>query len=102
MYASAGTYVAIRATQGDWYGVMMADGSLGWLPAERVRLLDFEVVSDGSVGLPSMGGGLPGASPQDDVSPQIASRPQATLNPLRNNTANRDAKTVLVDFEAAA
>ena len=41
------------------------------------------------------------ASPQDDVSPQIASRPQAPLNPARNNTANRDAKTVLVDFETA-
>ena len=40
------------------------------------------------------------ASPQDDVSPQIASRPQAPLTSPRNST-NRDAKTVMVDFESA-
>ncbi len=43
------------------------------------------------------------ASPQDNVSPQIASRPQSPLSPLTSSrsSTNRDAKTVLVDFETA-
>ncbi len=64
-----GTYVAIRAAQEGWYGVLMADGSTGWLPAGRVKLLDYEVVSDGSGRLPAMGSGLPGGS-ADDIYPR--------------------------------
>ena len=39
------TYLAITHEAGAWYGVLMADGSVGWIPRQHVRLLDYEVVS---------------------------------------------------------
>lgn len=54
-----GTYVAIEAEQENWYGVLMADGSIGWIPARSIRLLDYEVVSDGQDRLPASGGSMP-------------------------------------------
>jgi NlpC/P60 family/Bacterial SH3 domain len=39
-----GTYLAIKSDYAGWYGVMMIDGSLGWIPKNAVRLLDYNVV----------------------------------------------------------
>lgn len=64
-----GTYIAIEAEQGDWYGVLMADGSIGWTPARSVRLMDYEVVSDGRDRLPAASdGSMP--TGLDDVYPR--------------------------------
>lgn len=38
------TYLAVTHEVGAWYGVLMADGSVGWIPRQHVRLLDYEVV----------------------------------------------------------
>jgi len=43
-----GTYLAIKSDYAAWYGVMMIDGSLGWIPKSAVRLLDFNVVRPGA------------------------------------------------------
>lgn len=43
-----GTYLAIKDEQGDWYGVLMADGSLGWIVRSAVKVLDYEVISTAS------------------------------------------------------
>jgi hypothetical protein len=39
-----GTYLAIKSDYAGWYGVMMIDGSLGWIPKNAVRLLEYNVV----------------------------------------------------------
>jgi hypothetical protein len=39
-----GTYLAIKSDYADWYGVLMVDGSLGWIRKSAVRLLDYNVV----------------------------------------------------------
>jgi len=47
------TYLAITGQNGDWYGVLMSDGSNGWIPKKYVSLLDYQVVGkqpQGSVG----------------------------------------------------
>lgn len=51
--APAGTYVAIQADAGDWVGVLMADGSTGWMTRSSVRFLDYQVVSNGNVPMPT-------------------------------------------------
>ncbi len=51
--APSGTYVAVQGQQDGWVGVLMADGSMGWVPPNAVRLLDYQVVSSGQVPLPS-------------------------------------------------
>lgn len=38
------TYLAVTHEVGAWYGVLMADGRVGWVPRQHVRLLDYEVV----------------------------------------------------------
>lgn len=40
----AGTYLAICDSRSAWLSVLMADRSIGWMPAHTVRLLDYEVV----------------------------------------------------------
>lgn len=40
----AGTYLAICRTAAGWFGVLMTDRSIGWIPAHTVKLLDYEVV----------------------------------------------------------
>ncbi len=61
-----GTYLAIRAERGDWYGVLMADGSLGWIRKPGVRLMDYEVVSAGVSTTPYSAGG----SDDSDIYPR--------------------------------
>jgi len=34
-----------RDESGDWFGVLMADNSIGWLPKSAVHLLEYQVVS---------------------------------------------------------
>jgi len=42
-YAPAGTYVAVQGVAGAWYGVLMADGSMGWLRKSSLHLLNYQV-----------------------------------------------------------
>ncbi len=53
---AAGTYLAIQQVSGDWYGILMADGSMGWLHRQNARLLDYQVVGSGSP-MPDFGSG---------------------------------------------
>jgi cell wall-associated NlpC family hydrolase len=41
-----GTYLAIKGQQQNWYAVLMIDGTLGWVPATSVQLLEYDVVAD--------------------------------------------------------
>lgn len=52
-----GTYIAIKDDSTRWYGVLMADGTTGWISKDRVRLLDYQVVSNGAAALPDFGDG---------------------------------------------
>jgi len=36
--------LAIVSTSGSWYGVLMVDGSIGWIQASKVKLLDYTTV----------------------------------------------------------
>ncbi len=55
--APAGTYVAIEDEAGEWFGILMADRSVGWIPRSAVSLLEYQVVSPGSnAALPAFGG----------------------------------------------
>jgi len=38
----AKTFLALVGQSGDWYGVLMIDGSLGWIEKKHVNLLDYE------------------------------------------------------------
>jgi cell wall-associated NlpC family hydrolase len=42
---SAGTYLALTKEAGEWYGILMANGSTGWMPKRDVKILDYEVVT---------------------------------------------------------
>lgn len=48
---AAGTYLALTGDQGDWYGVLMSDHSVGWVRKDDVNILDYEVV--GPAGQPA-------------------------------------------------
>ena len=52
----AGTYLALTREMGDWYGVLMADRSTGWLKKSAVKVLDYAVVSNEPLGAPPAGG----------------------------------------------
>lgn len=43
-----GTPLAVVNTINDWYGVLMVDGSTGWVKAEQLGISDLNVVSNGS------------------------------------------------------
>jgi cell wall-associated NlpC family hydrolase len=53
----AGTYIAIKDDSTRWYGVLMADGTTGWISKAYVKLLDYQVVSNGAAPLPDFGDG---------------------------------------------
>lgn len=44
---AAGTYLALTTEVGDWYGVLMADRSTGWMRKADVEPLSYEVVANG-------------------------------------------------------
>lgn len=87
--ASAGTYLAVEAEQGDWYGILMADGSMGWIHKSSIRMLDYQVVSNGQLptqaapqwGSGSVPEGIGGADvyPRSDR-PYFTGSPQAFLS----------------------
>jgi len=54
--APTGTYVAIEDEAGEWYGVLMADNSVGWLPKSEVKLLEYQVMASGAPTIPSFDG----------------------------------------------
>ena len=39
------TYLAIVGERGSWYGVLMLDSSIGWIEKKKVKLLDYQVLS---------------------------------------------------------
>lgn len=47
--APAGTYLAIEGELDGWFAILMADGSTGWVTADRVNELQYQVVSPGPV-----------------------------------------------------
>ena len=47
--APAGTYLAIQSDGGNWYGILMSDGSLGWVRRQSLQIMDYQVVSNGSL-----------------------------------------------------
>ncbi len=87
--ASAGTYLAVESEQGDWYGILMADGSMGWIHKSSLRMLDYQVVSNGQLptqeapqwGTGSTPEGIGGADvyPRSDR-PYFTGSPQAFLS----------------------
>jgi hypothetical protein len=44
-----GMYLALVGQSGDWYGVFMIDGSIGWVQKKCVNLLDYEVKAQTSM-----------------------------------------------------
>src|SRR5205807_1894639 len=36
----------VKGQQGDYYAVLMIDGSLGWIPKTSVQLLEYDVVAE--------------------------------------------------------
>ena len=82
--ASAGTYIAVEDEQGDWYGVLMADGSTGWINRASVRILDYQVVSNGQLptqqsGWNTEGGSAPSGIGGPDIYPR-SDRPYFTAS----------------------
>ena len=77
--SAAGTYLAIEDERGDWYGVLMADGSIGWVARSAVHVMDYQVVSNGQLPTtPDTGrGGLPAGIGSPDVYPR-SNRPYFT------------------------
>ena len=53
--AQSGTYLAIQTESSGWYGILMSDGTLGWVRRQSLRLLDYQVVSNGYTPPPSTG-----------------------------------------------
>lgn len=49
----AGTYIALKSQKGEWYGVLLQDQGIGWVPTKYVKVLDYDVVS--TAPLPSRG-----------------------------------------------
>ncbi|NUQ69876.1 MAG: C40 family peptidase [Chthonomonadales bacterium] len=43
----AGTYLAICGSSSGWYGALMTDRSVGWIPAHTVKMLEYEIVGMG-------------------------------------------------------
>ena len=68
------TPLAITKQSGSWYGVLMIDGSTGWIQASKVKLLDYGVVqvqtSRGAY--PSRGGWDRGRQQSDNPIVQVA------------------------------
>ena len=60
----AGTYLALTKEAGDWYGILMADRSTGWMRKSAVKLLEYEVVTNQPIGSaesgPAVNGGQQG------------------------------------------
>jgi cell wall-associated NlpC family hydrolase len=78
--APPGTYVAVEDAQGGWYGILMADGSEGWVTERAVKPLEYQVVSTGTVTSPA----AVGAEAYDDfprtATPYFTGDPQMLLN----------------------
>jgi hypothetical protein len=56
----AETPVVVKQERPGWCGVLMIDGSIGWLPSGQVRLLDYDVIAKNR---PSTGMSLPKLPP---------------------------------------
>ena len=76
--AESGTYLALRGIAGNWYGVLMADGSTGYVPKGLVTRMAYEVVNTGGSVAPT--GEDPGDIYPRSATPYFQSDPQALLN----------------------
>jgi cell wall-associated NlpC family hydrolase len=47
-----GTYVTVAGQYEDWYGVLMTDGTVGWIAKSQVRLMPYNVLAPDSDGAP--------------------------------------------------
>ena len=54
----SGTYLALTTEKGDWYGILMADRTTGWMKKSTVKVLDYEVVSNEPIGNPAASGAV--------------------------------------------
>ncbi|MCX6379573.1 MAG: C40 family peptidase [Armatimonadetes bacterium] len=58
--SKSGTYLALQVSEGDWFGVLMADSSIGWVSKDCIRTLDYNVVStqaNPALNMNNIGGG---------------------------------------------
>lgn len=53
--AQRDTYLALKTNSGNWFGVLMADGSTGWVPKGLVKRMAYEVVNTGGSGVAPTG-----------------------------------------------
>ncbi len=44
-----GTYLAIQSDGGNWYGILMSDGTLGWIHKQSIKVMDYQVVANGAL-----------------------------------------------------
>ena len=83
--AQAGTYIAVESEQGDWYGILMADNSMGWIPRSAIHVLDYQVVTNDPAPAQSGsqwgngGGSAPDGIGQADIYPH-SNQPYFTAN----------------------
>lgn len=75
--AQRDTYLALKTSSGDWLGVLMADGSMGWVPKGLVKRMAYEVVN--------AGGAAPTGEDPGDIYPRTGtpyfnSDPQSLLS----------------------
>lgn len=52
-----GTPLGLVGEQGNWYGVLMIDMSVGWVRKTSVRLLDYDLIATKKLGAPGNGSG---------------------------------------------
>ncbi len=71
------TYVALKTASGNWLGVLMADGSTGWVPKGLVKRMAYEVVNAGGA---APTGEDPGDIYPRSASPYFTGDPQALLS----------------------
>lgn len=50
----AGTYLTLTCEAGDWFGVLMANRTTGWIRKGDVKLLDYSVVSNHKMDAPAV------------------------------------------------
>lgn len=82
-HAPSGTYLALQEQTSSWFGVLMADGSTGWLRKQYVHVLNYAVTQTGTPSAPRAWDGsvaMPAGSDPGDIYPR-SDRPYFTGDP---------------------